>query len=110
MSEAARVTDNQAESRFEVRADGRFARLVYWRNGNQLVLLHTEVPAALEGRGIGGRLVMAAIEHGAREGLTVVPLCPFARGWLKRHPDVATQAVIDWGKAPAAYPRDDPVA
>jgi len=26
-----------------------------------------------------------------------VPLCPFARGWLERHPEVASQATIDWG-------------
>jgi len=23
-------------------------------------------------------------------------LCPFARGWLERHPDAASRAVIDW--------------
>jgi len=26
-----------------------------------------------------------------------VPLCPFARGWLERHPEAASRAVIDWG-------------
>jgi hypothetical protein len=30
--------------------------------------------------------------------LTVVPLCPFARGWLERHPDVAARATVDWGR------------
>jgi hypothetical protein len=55
------------------------------------------VPAELEGRGIGGRLVTAAVGQAAREGMTVVPLCPFARGWLERHADVASRAAIDWG-------------
>jgi hypothetical protein len=27
-----------------------------------------------------------------------VPLCPFARGWLQRHPDAASKAVIDWDR------------
>jgi hypothetical protein len=27
-----------------------------------------------------------------------VPLCPFARGWLERHPDVAARATVDWGQ------------
>jgi uncharacterized protein len=92
------VTDNQAESRFELRVDGRLAELLYRRNGNRLVLIHTEVPVELEGRGLGGTLVRAAIDRAVREGMTVVPLCPFARSWLERHPDVAGRVAIDWGK------------
>lgn len=97
MSDSQQVTDNQVKTRFELRADGRLAVLPYRINGKRLVLLHTEVPAELEGRGIGGRLVTAAVGQAAREGMTVVPLCPFARGWLERHADVASRAAIDWG-------------
>jgi uncharacterized protein len=98
MSDPAPVTDNQAGSRFELRADGRLAELLYRRHGNRLVLIHTEVPEELEGRGLGGTLVAAAVDRAAREDLTVVPLCPFARGWLQRHPDTAAKAAIDWGQ------------
>jgi predicted GNAT family acetyltransferase len=97
VSDAMQVTDNQSRSRFEHQAEGHLAELRYRRNGNRLVLIHTEVPAELEGRGIGGMLVTAAIDRAAREGMTVVPLCPFARGWLARHADMASQATIDWG-------------
>jgi len=97
VSDATQVTDNQSRSRFELQAEGHLAELRYRRNGNRLVLIHTEVPAELEGRGVGGWLVTAAIDRAAREGMTVVPLCPFARGWLGRHADVASQATIDWG-------------
>ncbi len=99
MSEPQQVTDNQAASRFELGADGSLAELLYRRVGNRLVLIHTEVPVELEGRGIGGALVTAAVDRAAREGLKLVPLCPFARGWLQRHPDVAKAATIDWGKS-----------
>jgi uncharacterized protein len=97
VSEPQHVTDNQAASRFEITADGQLAELLYRRNGNRLVLIHTEVPAQLEGRGIGGALVAAAVDRAARDGMTLVPLCPFARSWLERHPDVAGRAAIDWG-------------
>jgi uncharacterized protein len=97
VSDALQVTDNQAESRFELDTDGHVAVLIYRRNGKRLVLIHTDVPAELEGRGIGGRLVVAAIDRAAREGLTIVPLCPFARSWLERHADEAARATIDWG-------------
>ena len=93
--EPVEVTDNAAESRFELRQDARLAELVYRLRDNRLVLLHTEVPAELEGHGIGGRLVTAAVDRAVREGLTLVPLCPFARDWLERHPE-AGRAVIDW--------------
>ena len=98
VSDAQQVTDNQPESRFELRVDGLLAELPYRRNGKRLVLIHTEVPEQLEGHGLGGALVTAAVDRAAREGLTVVPLCPFARGWLQRHPDVAGRADIDWGR------------
>jgi predicted GNAT family acetyltransferase len=28
--------------------------------------------------------------------MTIVPLCPFARGWLERHPDEAARVPVDW--------------
>ncbi|HEV2259206.1 MAG TPA: GNAT family N-acetyltransferase [Streptosporangiaceae bacterium] len=97
MSDSANVIDNTGASRFELREDGRLAELVYRIRGDRLVLVHTEVPVELEGRGIGGRLVTAAVDRAAGEGLTLVPLCPFARGWLERHPEAASKVVIDWG-------------
>ena len=97
VSDSADVTDNTDASRFELRADGWLAELIYRIRGDRLVLVHTEVPVELEGRGIGGRLVTAAVDRAAREGLTLVPLCPFARDWLERHPEAASKAVIDWG-------------
>jgi predicted GNAT family acetyltransferase len=89
------VVDNEAASRFEISVDGRVAELVYRRQGDRLVLMHTGVPDELEGRGVGGILVAAAIERARQAGLTVVPRCPFARGWLERHPEVAATVPIE---------------
>jgi predicted GNAT family acetyltransferase len=96
VGDSADVIDNTDASRFELRADGWLAELAYRVRGDRLVLAHTEVPLELEGRGIGGRLVTAAVDRAAYEELTLVPLCPFARGWLERHPEAAGRAVIDW--------------
>jgi predicted GNAT family acetyltransferase len=96
VSDSAEVIDNAGDSRFELRAGGKLAELVYRLRGNRLVLVHTEVPVEFEGHGIGGALVTAAVDRAAREGLTLVPLCPFARGWLERHPEAVSRAVIDW--------------
>jgi len=99
MSDSVIVTDNAEESRFEIHADGEMAELIYRTRAGRLVLMHTEVPDALGGHGLGGQLVLAAIGRASREGMTIVPLCPFARGWLERHPDDAARVNIDW-----AYP------
>ena len=100
MNEDERVIDNRADSRFELTVDGAVAELIYRRRADRLVLLHTEVPKALGGRGIGGQLVQAAVERASSEGLTVVPLCPFARSWLECHPAVAENVNVDWGEPP----------
>jgi hypothetical protein len=70
-------------SRFEAGA----AYLAYGREGDTLVIEHTIVPPDLEGQGVGGDLVKAAIAFAKDEGLTVDAQCSFARGWLERHPD-----------------------
>jgi predicted GNAT family acetyltransferase len=86
-----RVTDNEAASRFEIEVDGRLAELVYRRTADQLVLIHTGVPPQLEGLGLGGELVQAALDDAERRNLAVVPRCPFARAWLERHPGQAAR-------------------
>ncbi len=97
MTDSRQITDNQEASRFELRVDGHLAELRYRRRGDRLVLTHTGVPPELEGQGIAGGLVTAAVDRAARENLTVVPLCPFAHRWLARHPGVAAGVAIDWG-------------
>jgi len=92
----AEVTDNAASSRLEIHANGELAELVYRIRANRLVLVHTGVPDALSGRGLGGDLVRAAIAKAAATGMSLVPACPFARDWLKRHPDEAAQVDVDW--------------
>jgi predicted GNAT family acetyltransferase len=96
VSDEVPVTDNQAKSRFEIRSGWHVAELIYHRHGDRLALIHTEVPEELERHGLGGRLVTAEVDRAAREDLTIVPFCPFARGWLERHPDVAGRVTIDW--------------
>jgi hypothetical protein len=89
------ITNNEAARRFETTADGHTAELTYRRHGDRLVLVHTGVPDELEGQGVGGALVTAAVDFAAEHGLTLVPRCPFARQWLERHPDVATRVMIE---------------
>jgi predicted GNAT family acetyltransferase len=101
MEPPVEVRHEPARPRFVVELDGRTAELTYRRVRHRLVLIHTGVPDELEGRGIGGELVRAAVALAVAEDLTVVPRCPFARGWLERHPEVAAQVAVDWAPPPA---------
>ena len=93
--DGAEVVDDRDNKRFVVERDGSVAQLVYRDEGDRLIITHTEVPEELGGQGVGGRLVRAAAERAAAEGLTVHPWCPFARRWLRKHPDVADTITID---------------
>lgn len=99
--ESPDVVDVPEESRFVYRAPDAVAELDYRLNGSRFILVHTEVPDALSGHGLGGRLVRAALGRAVRDGLTVVPWCPFARRWLQEHPGEAGRVTIDWESRPA---------
>ena len=90
------VQDDPGAGRFELTVDGHHAELVYVRSEGRLELVHTRVPDALGGRGLGGTLVRAALAVAERDGLAIVPTCPFARGWLEGHPDEAAKVTILW--------------
>ena len=79
------VSDNTAQSRFELQVDGHVAYLEYERTPTILTLIHTEVPAEIRGRHIGERLVEAALAIGRSEGRRLVVICPFARAYMRRH-------------------------
>ena len=80
------VTNNEAEQRYEVEVDGSLAVVQYERRGNEIILLHTEVPEALEGRGVGSALARSALEDARAHDLTVVPICPFVSAYIRKHP------------------------
>jgi predicted GNAT family acetyltransferase len=59
------------------------------------VLVHTEVASALEGSGLGARLVAGALVDIRRRGLRLVPRCPFVAEYVRRHPEYADLVVPD---------------
>jgi uncharacterized protein len=86
------IEDVRERSRFEASLEEGTAFLTYRRRNGEMHLLHTEVPGAASGNGIGSRLVRHAAERAREEGLRVVAACPFARDYLERHPDLVDAA------------------
>lgn len=84
----AELIDNSARSRFEMPVDGVLAVVEYARpGGNTIELTHTEVPDALAGQGVGSRLARAVLDNARRDGLRVIPTCPFIAAYIERHPE-----------------------
>jgi predicted GNAT family acetyltransferase len=83
------VVHNVASQRFEAIVDGSLCRCDYRMSGGTMLLVHTEVPPRLEGRGIAAALVRAALEHAREQGYKVVPACSYVRTYMRRHPDTA---------------------
>ena len=81
------VTDNRDRQRFELRVDGQVVFADYRRQPGRLVITYVEAPPALRGSGAAGRLMLGLLQRARAEGVKVMPLCPYARAWMQRHPE-----------------------
>lgn len=92
--EQPHITRDDEAQRFVLAEAPEDGYLDFEQTATELILRHTEVDGALEGRGVGGALVRAALDHAEEAGLTVVPRCGFVAGWLDRHPERAAELDI----------------
>jgi len=81
------VKDNPAEHRFEMEVEGHTAFSVYTRMAGVTTFLHTEVPPALGGKGVGSALVKGALDLVRARGDKVASRCAFTTAFLKKHPE-----------------------
>lgn len=84
---APAVTHNAARQRFESTVDGHLNVADYVLSNGTLVMTHTEVHPALQGRGIAASLVEQALAFARSEGLKVDPVCTYVKQYLQRHPE-----------------------
>jgi predicted GNAT family acetyltransferase len=84
MADTPRVIDNAAAGQFEIHTGAGVAILTYVVRGDTVDLVHTRVPAQLEGQGYGAALATAALESARARGLKVIPTCPFVRTYMRR--------------------------
>jgi uncharacterized protein len=80
------VRDNPAMSRFEMTSGDAIAFVEYQRAGDWIVLIHTEVPEALSGQGVGTKLVGGVLDTLRSQGRKVVAQCEFVSAFIRRHP------------------------
>lgn len=67
--------------------DEYLAELIYARQGENMILEHTEVADELRGQNVGYELVHTAAEYARAHNLKIVPVCPFASAIIEKKPE-----------------------
>ena len=82
-----KLINNTEAHNFELFVDEQLSFIDYKMRDNKVYLIHTEVPAELQGKGVAEALVTKAFEYAEQHQLKVVPLCSYVQAFLKRHPE-----------------------
>jgi predicted GNAT family acetyltransferase len=86
----AQVRDDPAAQRIKLTLDGRpSGQAEYEVQDGTMLITHVFVEPRYEGNGYGSQLTRAALEVARERSLMVVPLCSFARAYLRRNPEWA---------------------
>ncbi len=59
-----------------------------WAGEDRIIIDHTEVEPAYNGKGVGKELVYKAVEFAREKNLKIIPLCPFAKAMFQKNEDI----------------------
>jgi predicted GNAT family acetyltransferase len=84
-----KLDQSQSKGSFYIEENGnRLAEMTFSKAGDRMIIIdHTEVSDALRGTGAGLKLVAAGIDFARKNGLKIIPLCPFAKSVFDRKPE-----------------------
>lgn len=92
--ETLTIINNEQRQQFQTTIDDETAFLEYRMHEGKLVLMHTEVPDKLSGKGIGSAMANYAFDYAREHQLPVKIYCPFVLTWIKRHPERSNQLAV----------------
>ena len=80
--------DSNRKGAFYIEENGeRLAEMVLRVVEKYLIVDHTKVSKKLKGQNIGKQLLEKMVDYARKEGLKVIPICPFVEGQFKKHPE-----------------------
>lgn len=81
------IVNNEKENQFELILEEGKALVAYTLFDGGITFLHTEVPASMEGKGVGSALAKYVLEYAKTNHLKIVVYCSFIQMYLRRHPE-----------------------
>lgn len=87
VSDAIQVVKNDEAGQFEVRLGDETAFAEFRMVQGGMILPHTVVPEAFEGKGVASALARTALGYAREHGLKVIPTCTFMAGYIRKHPE-----------------------
>lgn len=88
------IQHNIKQHRFETTVNNITAFVEYNLFNNGINFTHTEVPVGLEGKGIGSGLAKFVLDYAVSEHLKIMPLCPFIKAYIDRHPEYQEYSML----------------
>lgn len=85
------IRNNPERSRFEVLdGDAVIGQAAYLdHDDSQRIFYHTVVDEEYGGRGLAGQLAAQALDETVAAGLVIVPVCPYIKSYVEKHPRYA---------------------
>jgi uncharacterized protein len=88
-SDELRIVEEPVAQRYEARLGDVVVGYSEYRRveRDRLILFHTEIDPAFEGKGYGSRLARGVLDDIRARGFRLTVKCPFMAAYLKRHPE-----------------------
>lgn len=82
--------ETESKGAFFIKVDGaKIAEMTYSKAGTDRIIIdHTEVDPAYRGKKLGDMMVLKAVEMARGRGISIVPLCPFARSVFNKNDEL----------------------
>jgi uncharacterized protein len=84
---AENFRDNEARERFELDVEGHTAFVAYRKSPGAIMLVHTEVPPELGGKGVGSKLARATLDAVRAQARKLTVECEFIQSFMGKHPE-----------------------
>ena len=78
---------NENDHQFQITIEGYKALIVYKEHASTISLIHTEVEAALEGKGAATAVIEKTLAYIEAHNYKLIPICPLVFAYIKRHPE-----------------------
>jgi uncharacterized protein len=88
MNNEVQLKINDKNGAFYIEVNGKQEALMtfVFAGDDKIIIDHTQVNPGNEGKGLGKKMVVKAIEYAREKNIKIIPLCPFAKSVFDKNP------------------------